>query len=31
VHRNEARIASWLARTLPPGVAALRPAHARAA
>jgi hypothetical protein len=29
MRRNEARIAAWLARTLPPGVAALRPAHAR--
>jgi hypothetical protein len=29
LHRNEKRMAAWLARNLPPGVAALRPAHAR--
>lgn len=29
MHRNKERIAMWLIRTLPPGVAALRPAHAR--
>jgi hypothetical protein len=31
MHRNEARLAAWLARALPPGIAALRPAHARSA
>jgi hypothetical protein len=29
VHRNDKRIADWLMRSLPPGVASLRPAHAR--
>ena len=29
VNRNQVRIASWLLRNLPAGVAALRPAHAR--
>ncbi|SEB99788.1 hypothetical protein SAMN05444161_0299 [Rhizobiales bacterium GAS191] len=29
VHRNEARLAAWMARNLPPGLSALRPAHAR--
>jgi hypothetical protein len=29
LHRNEHRMAAWLAQILPPGVTALRPAHAR--
>jgi hypothetical protein len=29
LHRNERRLGAWLAHNLPPGVAALRPAHAR--
>ena len=31
VHRNEKRLADWLVRSLPAGVVALRPAHARMA
>jgi hypothetical protein len=31
VHRNEARLAAWMAHSLPPGLSALRPEHARLA
>jgi hypothetical protein len=31
VHRNEKRLADWLVRSLPAGLVALRPAHARLA
>ena len=29
VHRNEPKLAAWMAANLPPGLSALRPAHAR--
>ena len=29
VHRNEPKFAAWMAANLPPGLSALRPAHAR--